>query len=137
MAEMTDEAFKAAKARGNALLAGPCAESAHYDAGRNRVVVRLTTGVEIGFSPRRAQGLEHSVPSDLDEIEISPGGLGIHFPKLDADFYVPGLLKGHLGTKKWMVELAAQDAVHKRPTEKNSTRTTGKRSARAGKSQAA
>ena len=119
MAEMTDEAFEAANARGNALLASPCAESAHYDAGRNRVVVRLTTGVEIGFSPRRAQGLENSVPSDLDEIEISPGGLGIHFPKLDADFYVPGLLKGHLGTKQWMAELAAQDALHRHRTQKN------------------
>jgi hypothetical protein len=29
----------------------------------------------------------------LDEIEITPSGFGIHFPKLDADLYVPGLLR--------------------------------------------
>jgi hypothetical protein len=55
-----------------------------------------------GFSPRDAQGLENAKPSQLDEIEISPSGLGIHFPKLDADFYLPSLLEGFLGSRRWM-----------------------------------
>jgi hypothetical protein len=29
-------------------------------------------------------------------------GLGIHFPRLDADFHVPALLEGVLGSKAWM-----------------------------------
>ncbi len=45
MAELTTEHFAAAKARGDARLRGPRAESAHYDAGRDRVVIRLNTGV--------------------------------------------------------------------------------------------
>ncbi len=102
MVELTTEQFEAAKARGEARLRGPRAESAHYDAGRGRVIVRLTTGVEIGFAPREAEGLQHAMREDLTVIEVDALGLGIHFPRLDADLYVPALLEGVLGSKSWM-----------------------------------
>jgi hypothetical protein len=54
------------------------------------------------FSPKNAQGLEHATPTQLAAIEISPSGYGIHFPKLDADLYLPALLEGFLGSRKWM-----------------------------------
>ena len=38
----------------------------------------------------------------MSEIEISPSGLGIHFPRLDADLYLPALLEGFLGSRLWM-----------------------------------
>jgi hypothetical protein len=41
-------------------MRGPRAVSAQYDAGRTRVIVRSTTGVEIGFAPRDAEGLQHA-----------------------------------------------------------------------------
>jgi hypothetical protein len=31
----------------------------------------------------------------------APSGLGLHFPKLDADLYLPALLAGVLGSKAW------------------------------------
>ncbi|MGG5812487.1 DUF2442 domain-containing protein [Falsiroseomonas sp. CW058] len=100
--ELTTEAFEAARARGETRLRGPRAESAHYDAGRDRVIVRLTTGVEIGFAPRDAEGLAGATRENLAEIEVEALGLGIHFPRLDADLYVPALLEGVLGSKAWM-----------------------------------
>jgi hypothetical protein len=45
--------------------------------------------------------LESAKPSQLAIIEISPSGLGLHFPKLDADLYLPTLLDGWLGSKRW------------------------------------
>ena len=53
-------------------------------------------------------GLENAKPSQLEEIEISPSGFGIHFPKLDADLYLPGLLEGFLGSKRWMASRLGQ-----------------------------
>jgi len=106
VAEMTAEQFDAAQKRGEHRLASPRAERAHYDAGRNRVIVRLTTGVEIGFAPADAEGLQHASREDLAAIEVEPFGLGIHFPRLDADLYVP-LLEGVLGSASWM---AAREA---------------------------
>jgi hypothetical protein len=92
----------AAKARGAKRLTGPRAATAHYDAERNLIVVRLISGMEILFSPSDAQGLEQATPSDLQDIEITPAGLGLHFPLLDADIFVPALLEGLLGSEKWM-----------------------------------
>ncbi len=45
---------------------------------------------------------EHAKPHQLDKIEITPSGLGIHFPKLDADLYLPALLEGFLGSRRWI-----------------------------------
>lgn len=113
MVELTTEQFEAAKARGEARLRGPRADRAHYDAGRGRVIVRLTTGVEIGFAPRDAEGLQHAKRDDLAVIEVDALGLGIHFPRLDADLYVPALLEGALGSETWMA--ARSDAGRGRP----------------------
>jgi hypothetical protein len=44
--------------------------------------------------------LEKAHPADLVDAEISPSGLGVHFPKLDADLYIPALLEGFLGSKR-------------------------------------
>ena len=51
---------------------------------------------------RLAEGLENAAPADLVQIEVSPTGLGLHWPKLDADVYLPALLQGVLGSKQWM-----------------------------------
>ena len=106
MAEMfkepTSAQLAAAKLRGKKRMSGPRAETAHYDAERHRIVIGLTTGLEISFSPSHAQGLEDAPPSALENIDITPAGLGLHFPKLDADIYVPALLEGLLGSEKWM-----------------------------------
>ena len=88
----------------------PRAVVAHYDRSRDRVVIRLSTGVEVWFHPREAQGLETATPSDLDRIDISPSGFSLHFPALDADLYLPALLEGHLGSERW--EAARGNAVH-------------------------
>jgi hypothetical protein len=101
----TTEAFEIAGRRAQERIATlPTALAARYDHRTRRVVIRLSSRLEVAFSPRDAQGLEHATPSQLDEIEITPSGLGIHFPKLDADLYLPALLEGFLGSKRWMAK---------------------------------
>ena len=127
MGDFTKEEFAAAKRRGTARLRGPRAESAYYDAGRNRIVVHLTTGVEISFSPEQAQGLAGAVPEDLAAIEIEELGLGLHFPTLDADLYVPALLEGVLGSKSWMAaRLGAAGGRRRTPAKSVASRENGK-----------
>jgi hypothetical protein len=131
MVELTTEQFEAAKARGESHMLGLRAESAHYDAGRNRVIVRLTTGVEIGFAPRDVEGLQHASTDDLKAIEVQAFGLGIHFPKLDADLYVPALLEGVLGSKRWMAaRLGAAGGRTRTPAKATASRENGKRGGR-------
>ena len=131
MAELTTEQFEAAKARGEERLHGPRAESAHYDAGRDRVIVRLATGVEIGFAPRDAEGLQNASRDDLAVIEVEAFGLGIHFPRLDADLYVPALLEGLLGSKSWMAaRLGAAGGRARSSAKAAAARDNGKRGGR-------
>jgi Protein of unknown function (DUF2442) len=86
----------------------PRAVSAHYDRKSGRIVINLSSRLDVSFSPHDAQGLGNAKPSQLEEIEISPSGFGIHFPKLDADLYLPALLEGFLGSKKWMASRLGQ-----------------------------
>lgn len=80
----------------------PRAVSAHYDRSAKRIVIHLSSRLILAFSPEDAKGLEGARPAQLEQIEISPSGFGIHFPKLDADLYMPALLEGMLGSKRWM-----------------------------------
>jgi hypothetical protein len=107
--DLTDADIDAANQRGQALRATlPAATAARYDRRTGRVVVRLSNGLELGFKPQDAQGLEAAKPAQLGVIEISPSGQGLHFPALDADLYLPALLQGLLGSQAWMSRKAAE-----------------------------
>jgi hypothetical protein len=82
--------------------------SAHYDRRTGRIVIHLSSKLIVSLAPEDAQGLENARPSQLNEIEISPSGFGLHFPAVDADLYVPGLLEGFLGSKSWMASRLGQ-----------------------------
>ena len=100
---INDTDFEAANRRGAAKKATfPPAVAVRYDRRISRVVISLDSGLEIAFASRDVQGLENAHPADLVDAEISPSGLGVHFPKIDVDIYIPGLLEGFLGSKRWM-----------------------------------
>ena len=108
--EVSQAEFEAATAEGKALMAGPRAARVRFDVFRHRIVVTLTTGFELGFDPRNAQGLVHATLTELSNVRVDALGLAIRFPSLDADFYVPGLLAGRLGSERWMNALAERVA---------------------------
>jgi hypothetical protein len=120
--------FKLANKRAKDLQASiPRAVSAHYDRASGRVVIRLSSNLDVSFSANDAQGLEKATPSQLDEIEISPSGFGLHFPKLDADLYLPGILQGFLGSRKWMASRLGQTGGKSRSVDKQkASRANGK-----------
>jgi hypothetical protein len=80
----------------------PRAVRARYDRSRAQIVIGLDSGLQLMFPPRLAQGLEQATPDQLSRIEISPSGDGLHWPDIDADLFVPGLLQGVFGSKSWM-----------------------------------
>ena len=103
------------------------AVSAHFDRKTGRIVIHLSSKLTVSFSPADAEGLEDAQGSQLKEIEISPSGFGIHFPALDADLYVPGLLEGFLGSKAWMASRLGQVGGRSRSKGKQAaSRANGK-----------
>jgi Protein of unknown function (DUF2442) len=105
----------------------PRAISARYDRKTGHIVINLSSKLILSFSPRDVEGLENARPSQLEEIEISPSGFGIHFSELDADLYIPGLLEGFLGSKKWMASRLGQAGGQSRSrAKKAASRANGR-----------
>jgi Protein of unknown function (DUF2442) len=101
--------------------------AANYDRARGQIVIRLSSRMDLSFSPHDAQNLENAKPAQLGEIEISPSGFGLHFPKLDADLYLPGILEGLLGSKRWMAaRLGQMGGISRSPAKRAAARTNGK-----------
>ena len=102
MAYSENEIEAANKRATSRLMSTPSIKEAKYIRRTNKLVVDLNTGMTLMFSPNDAQGFEQAKPDQLAKIEISPSGQGLHFPSIDADLYLPGLLEGMLGSRKWM-----------------------------------
>ena len=95
------------------------------------LVVALNTGAELAFPPRLAEGLAGAPNDSLAEIEVSSAGLGLHWPKLDADLYVPALLQGVLGSKKWMArQLGAEGGKARTAAKVAASRANGRKGGR-------
>ncbi len=104
--EISDAAIQQAEQRMRERMeATPRAVAARYDRRVSRVMVSLSNGLELAFPPHLAEGLADAKPADLAAIEITPTGLGLHWPKLDADLYLPALLQGVFGSPRWMAGL--------------------------------
>lgn len=98
-----------AAARGKIELASKLqATAARFDARKKLIVVELANGASFAFPPALAQGLSDARPAELADIEISPLGTGLHWPRLDADLTVEGLLAGVFGSRAWMRQHAAR-----------------------------
>jgi hypothetical protein len=106
-----------------------------YDRRGNRIRIRFSTGLDVSFSPRDAEGLEKATPAQLAKIEISPSGFGIHFPRIDADLYLPGLLMGFLGSRNWMAaRLGALGGKSRSAAKRAAAKKNGRRGGRPKKS---
>ena len=95
-----ERSFKRASARAERKPV-PQAVSARFDKRSRRVVIRLSTGIDVAFDPRDAYGLEGASEEDLAGVRVEGAGGALHFPKLDADFSVARLLEGFLGPMDW------------------------------------
>ncbi len=124
---ITEHELKQAGQRMQTLRQHAHATAVRYDRRRARVVVSLNTGVELAFPPVLAEGLADASPGDLAKIEITPSGLGLYWPKLDADLYVPGLLAGAFGGKRWMAaQLGAAGGSARSTAKSRAARANGK-----------
>lgn len=129
--DITDHELKQAEARTEAERSTGYAIGARYDRRRGRVIVQLSTGVELAFPARLADGLAAASAEDLADIEITPSGLGLHWPKLDADLYVPALVQGVFGSRAWMAaQMGASGGKARSAAKAAAARANGRKGGR-------
>ena len=125
--QILERDWDAANRRGQeSLAAGQLAVSAYYDQPTGKVVIELNNGVGLHIPPTLIQGMENATPTELVEIVIEGHGMGLHFPQLDVDLYVPALVRGILGTSAWMRRLGRKGGASKSPAKAEAARRNGR-----------
>lgn len=91
---------------------------AEYERKSDLVTLYLDDGVRVSIPRVKLQGLREAEPSKVAVIEIRGHGTGLHWPLLNVDHYVPGLLNHVFGTSRWMADLGRRggSATSKRKT---------------------
>lgn len=131
---ITEQQFEEAQARAAAIRQGGHAVAARYDRKHGRVVVSLHNGVELAVPVELVEGLADAGPDDLADIEVTPAGLGLHWPKLDADVYVPALMQGVFGSRRWMAaQLGAVGGKASSKAKSDAARANGRKGGRPSK----
>jgi hypothetical protein len=111
MAKLSDAQIDTAEARGRALLeTEPRATSARYDPASGRLILELANGCAYAFPAALAEDLQNADATTLAEVEVDGAGFNLHWPTLEVDLYVPALVSGIFGTRRWMMQELARVA---------------------------
>lgn len=129
---VSDKEFQAAVTRGE--VSGqqqPRARVARYKAHGDRIIIEFHDGMELRIPRRLVDGLVDAPGVALTEIEISPSGLGLHWPRLDVDLYLPSLMLGHTESQQLIAKrLGAAGGRVRSPAKAAAARKNGVRGGR-------
>ena len=105
----------------------PLVTEVEYKAGPelDLLILKLSNGHRRVIPREELQGLQSATKEQIARVEILGGGTGLHWPDLDVDFYVPGLLRGVYGNKKWMAEIGRSGGSAKSVAKKMAARANG------------
>jgi hypothetical protein len=107
---VTQEQHDLAAERGRQIRqSGLYAVAASYEAATGLVHVKLKNGMAISFPKERAQALAKATDEQLSEVEISPAGWSVDFPRIDDGFTIESLLAGRFGNDRWEREWAERN----------------------------
>lgn len=125
--------------RARRLREGPLVAAVEYrpGAGLDLLILELTDGSRRAIPREDLQGLESGTREQLANFEIVGGGTGLHWPDLDADLYVPALLRGIYGTKQWMAKIGRRGGMAQTAAKKRAARANGKLGGRPSRATAA
>ena len=96
-----------------------------YDVKGDLVSLYFADGLKVSIPRKQLQGLEGAKHSQLSKIEIMGNGTGLHWPLLDVDHYVFGLLQHRFGTKRWMNEIGRRGGLVKSVAKAKAARRNG------------
>lgn len=127
---MVDRRLVEANRRGAAVTRRGLACSARYVAKDRQVRIALTTGAVLLVPADHIQGLADAGLAARRKLRVDGGGHALHWPELDLDVSVPGLIAGLMGNEAWMSELARRAGRSRSPAKAKSARENGRKGGR-------
>ena len=80
----------------------PKAKKVSYNAKNKRLIIELTNGASAVIPANLVQIFQNASAEKIADVEIAVEGLYLRWKSLDEDLFVPNLLQGVFGTRKWM-----------------------------------
>jgi hypothetical protein len=123
----TDAEIDRAIERAKNLRSEPLVTAVEYrpGPGLDLLILKLSDGSRHVIPREDLQGLQSATKEQIARVEILGGGTGLHWPDIDVDFYVPGLLRGVYGNKKWMAQIGRSGGSVKSAAKKRAARVNG------------
>ena len=87
------------------------AQSVTYISATGLIHIQTLEGEQFSIPAAWLQGVANASDEQISNMELSPAGVGIHWPELDADLLVDGLCRGMYGSPRWMARLKEQQAL--------------------------
>jgi hypothetical protein len=76
------------------------------------------------------QGLGQATHEQIQNYELPGGGTGIRFPELDVDLYVPALIEGVYGNRRWMAQLGKKGGSARTQAKRRAAKANGAKGGR-------
>jgi hypothetical protein len=108
----------------------PVAKTVQYVPSLKLLIVGLTNGRRLVIPVEDIQGLEKAKHRQLKNHELHGRGTDISFPEIDVDLYVPALIEGVYGNRRWMAELGKRGGSAKTEAKQLASRANGAKGGR-------
>ena len=132
----TDAEIEAALERAKARDSDPLAQTVEHFPALNLLIVGLSNGRRLVLPIEDLQGLDKATHEQIENYELLGHGTGISFPELDVDLYVPALIEGVYGNRRWMAQLGKKGGRAKTEAKRRAARANGAKGGRPARADA-
>jgi hypothetical protein len=133
----TDAEIEAALERAKAHDSDPLAQTVEHIPTLNLLIVGLSNRRRLVLPIEDLQGLGNATHEQIQNYELLGRGTGIGFPDLDVDLYVPALIEGVYGNRRWMAQLGKKGGSAKTEAKRRAAKANGAKGGRPTRAAAA
>jgi len=126
----TDAEIESALQRARLLKNGPLALSVEHIPNLNLLIVALSNQRRLVLPVEDVQGLGSATHQQLRNYQLIGRGTGICFPELDVDLYVPALIEGVYGNRRWMAQLGKKGGSARTEAKRLAAKANGAKGGR-------
>jgi hypothetical protein len=133
----TDAEIEAALKRAKLHDSDPRAQTVEHIPALKLLIVGLSNGRRLVLPIEDVQGLGNATHQQIQNYELLGRGTGISFPGLDVDLYVPALIEGVYGNRRWMAQLGKKGGSAKTEAKRLAAKANGAKGGRPARTVAA
>ena len=133
----TDTEIEAALKRTKVHDSDPRAQTVEYVPVLKLLIVELSNGRRLVIPIEDLQGLDRATRKQIQNYELLGRGTGISFPDLDVDLYVPALIEGVYGNRRWMAQLGKKGGSARTEAKRKAAKANGAKGGRTVRAAAA